>query len=100
MVTIHGARNSLYVNAIHFLLLGETKAEMRSCLWRLPLSDPDADLTDDGSVESLEKLADLGTEEHGDMKLYVLFDSSLKSQVFHKNQPIPTIHHSKIVASL
>ena len=85
---------------IHFLLLGETKAEMRSCLWRLPLSDPDADLTDDGSVESLEKLADLGTEEHGDMKLYVLFDSFLRNQVFCESQPIPTMHHSKIVANL
>lgn len=47
---------------------GETKAEMRASLWKLPIEDADDELTDDGTVKCLEKLTDLGSDENGDMK--------------------------------
>ena len=34
------------------------------------------------------------------MNLYGLFNSFLRNQVFCESQPIPTMHHSKIVANL
>lgn len=41
---------------------------MKACLWRLPFDESPESLTDDGVVRNLTKVADLGTEEHGDMK--------------------------------
>lgn len=47
---------------------GDSKAEMKACLWKLPLEAEIEELEDDGSVNNLIKIADLGTEQHGNMK--------------------------------
>lgn len=66
-------------SATHFLVVAllpllvsvsadDSKTDIRACLWKLPLEESSLELLDDGSVKSLVKVADLGTEAHGDMK--------------------------------
>ncbi|KAF6025699.1 TSSC1 [Bugula neritina] len=51
------------------------KADMRATLWKLPFEDENQDLLDDSSIQDLVKLADLGTDQHGDIKC-VMFSPS------------------------
>jgi len=47
---------------------------MRATLWKLPFEDENQDLLDDSSIQDLVKLADLGTDQHGDIKWFSIAD--------------------------
>lgn len=55
---------------------GDTKSDLRVCLWKLPYEENPEMLTDDGTVRNLVKVADLGSDQHGDMKQCVLNTSA------------------------